>query len=71
MGGNTYIIFKKIKKIIRYIFVDHFISARQPDIVVIDKNSSLITLIDVSVPADKHLSNKEEKKFSKYQDLRD
>ena len=52
------------------IFVDHIISARRPDIVVIDKCASLITLIDISFPADKHISAKEEEKLSKYQDLR-
>ena len=52
------------------IFVDHVISARWPDIVVIDKVSSVVTLIDVSIPADKHLTVKEEEKLSKYQDLR-
>ena len=52
------------------IFVDHVISARQPDIVVIDKVSSVVTLIDASIPADKHLTVKEEEKLSKYQDLR-
>ena len=52
------------------IFVDHVISARRPDIVVIDKVSSVVTLIDVSIPADKHLTVKEEEKLSKYQDLR-
>ena len=47
-------------------FVDHIISTRQPDIVVIDKCASLITLIDISVPADKRISAKEEEKLSKY-----
>ena len=46
------------------------ISARQPDIVIIDKVSALIMMIDVSIPTDKHLSAKEEEKLSKYQDLR-
>jgi len=52
------------------IFVDHLISARWPDIVIVDKVSSVITLIDVSIPADKYLTAKEEEKLSKYQDLR-
>ena len=33
------------------IFVDHLIYARWPDIVVIDKDASLVVLIDVSIPA--------------------
>ena len=40
------------------IFVDHVISARRPDIVVIDKVFSVVKLIDVSIPADKHLTVK-------------
>ena len=46
------------------------ISVRRPNIVVIDKVSSVVTLIDVSIPADKHSTVKEEEKLSKYQDLR-
>ena len=30
----------------------------------------MMMMIDVSIPADKHLSGKEEEKLSKYQDLR-
>ena len=52
------------------IFVDHFISARKPDIVVINNEAATISLIDVAVPADKHISAKEEEKLMKYQDLR-
>jgi len=50
--------------------VDHAISARRPDIVIVDKVSSVITMIDISFPADKHLAAKEEEKPTKYQDLR-
>ena len=52
------------------IFVDHFISARRPDIVVVNKEAATISLIDVAVPADKHISAKKEEKLMKYQDLR-
>ena len=45
------------------IFVDHVISARWLDIAVIDKVSSVVTLIDVSIPADKHLTVKEEEEL--------
>ena len=45
------------------IFVDHMIYARRPDIVVIDKGASLVTLVGVSIPVDKHLSAKEEEKL--------
>ena len=38
------------------IIVDYMTSARWPDIVIIDKVSAVITMIDVSIPADNHLS---------------
>ena len=37
---------------------------------IVDKVSSVITMIDISIPADKHLTAKEEEKLTKYQDLR-
>ena len=52
------------------VYVYHMISARRPDIIVIDKAVSNVILIDVSIPADKNISTKEEEKHSKYQDLR-
>ena len=47
------------------IFAYHVISARQPDIVIVDKVSFVITMIDVSIPADKHLTAEEEEKLTK------
>ena len=52
------------------IFADHVISARRMDIIVIEKVFSVVTLINVSIPTDKHLTVKVEEKLSKYQDLR-
>ena len=52
------------------VYVDHMISARRPDIIVIDKSVSNAILIHVSIPSDKNISTKEEEKLSKYQDLR-
>jgi len=48
----------KCVKILRdfYINVDHLIAARRPDIVVIDKDTSLTVLINISIPADKNIS---------------
>jgi len=43
------------------IFCDHVISARRPDLTVVDKLEKLITLVDVSIPADKRVTEKEEK----------
>ena len=44
-------------------------STRRPDIVVINKVAGSISLIDVAIPADKHISVKEEEKLTKYQHL--
>ena len=52
------------------IYCDRVISARRPDITIIDKTAKLITLVDVSIPADKRVVDKEEEKISKYKDLR-
>jgi len=48
------------------IYADHFITARRPDIVVIDKDISLAVLINVSILADKNISAREEEKITKY-----
>jgi len=42
------------------IYYDRVISARQPDITIIDKTAKLITLVDISVPSDKRVVNKED-----------
>ena len=52
------------------IYCDRVISARRPDITIIDKAAKLITLVDVSIPADKRVTDKEDEKISKYKDLR-
>ena len=52
------------------IYCDRIINARRPDITIIDKTVKLITLVDISVPADKRIVEKEDEKVSKYQDLR-
>ena len=52
------------------IYCDRIINARWPDITIIDKTVKLITLVDISVPADKRIVEKEDEKVSKYQDLR-
>jgi len=37
------------------IFCDHIISARRPDLTVVDKLKNLITLVDVSIPSVKRI----------------
>ena len=49
---------------------DKKISARRPDIVVVDKNKIRTTLIDVACTWDKNVEDKEIEKVNKYQDLK-
>lgn len=52
------------------IYTDRVIQARRPDIVVVDKAARRVTLIDIAVPADKNVVEKEKEKITKYQDLK-
>ena len=47
------------------IFCHHIIRARRPDLIVVDKLKNLVTLVDVSIPADKRITEKEEEKITK------
>ena len=49
---------------------DKKISARRPDIVVVDKNERRTTLIDVECTRDENVEDKEIEKVNKYQDLK-
>ena len=49
---------------------DRVISARRPDIVIIDKKEKTTTLIDIAVPYDTRIEEKEIEKITKYQDLK-
>lgn len=49
---------------------DRVISARRPDLVVVDKTTNETTIIDVAIPNDTHIVEKEREKVGKYQDLR-
>jgi hypothetical protein len=49
---------------------DRVIQARRPDIVVVDKHKKSVTIIDIAVPNDTNINDKEEEKIMKYQDLR-
>ena len=48
---------------------DHVITARRPDIVVKDKMMGHTWLIDVAVPGDERIKEKDVEKIDKYQDL--
>jgi hypothetical protein len=49
---------------------DHHITARRPDIIVVDKKKKETLIIDVAVPEDRNICDKEKEKITKYQDLR-
>ena len=49
---------------------DHVIEARRPDIVVVNKQEKKCTIIDIAIPADKRIGEKEIEKIEKYQDLK-
>ena len=48
---------------------DHVIEHRQPDIIVVDKDNKRALLIDIAVPADARVEEKEQEKMDRYQDL--
>ena len=49
---------------------DRVIPARIPDLIVVDKHEKKATIIDVAVPMDRNINNKEQEKVQKYQDLK-
>lgn len=49
---------------------DRVITARRPDIVLIDKKERTVQIIDVAVPFDSRIVEKEAEKILKYQDLK-
>jgi hypothetical protein len=51
------------------IHTDRVIDARRPDIVVVDKLNSQTTIIDIAVPRNYRVKEKESEKIEKYQDL--
>ena len=49
---------------------DKGIEARTPDKILIDKKERKVIIIDISVPADVRIGEKEREKMEKYQDLK-
>ena len=49
---------------------DNLIEARRPDLIVIDKKEEKGIIIDIAVPADVRIEEKEKAKVEKYQDLK-
>ena len=48
---------------------DHEIAARRQDLVIIDKRDKSCQIIDVAIPEDNGVREKEDEKVEKYQDL--
>ena len=48
----------------------NLIDARRPDLIVIDKKEQKGIIIDIAVPADVRVKEKEKEKVEKYQDLK-
>ena len=46
------------------------IEARRPEIVVIYKKKGVCTIVDIAVPADRRVEEKEQEKVEKYNDLK-
>ena len=49
---------------------DNLIEARRPDLIVIDKKEQKGIIIDIAVPADVRVEEKEKENVEKYQDLK-
>lgn len=49
---------------------DNTISARRPDIILVEKKSKKCLIIDIAVPVDKNVTVKENEKIDKYDDLK-
>ena len=49
---------------------DNLIEARRPDLIVIDKREQKGIIIDIAVPADVRVQEKEKEKVENYQDLK-
>ena len=52
-----------------YIYTDHLISARRPDLIIINKKKRNCKIVDFAVPADHRIKLKECEKKDKYFDL--
>ena len=49
---------------------DHIIEATRPDIVIVEKDEKVCKIIDIAIPGDSRLVEKEREKVEKYQDLK-
>ena len=49
---------------------DHYIEARRPDILVVEKSSRKALIIEIASPGDRNVGEKEKEKIEKYQNLK-
>ena len=49
---------------------DHIIQHRRPDIVVVDKSNRKCQIVDIAVPGDRRVAQKEQEKIEKYAELK-
>ena len=49
---------------------DHVIQARRPDLILVQKETNKVSLIDVAIPWDSRVEDKSREKMEKYQDLK-
>ena len=50
---------------------DRKLLANQPDIVIVDKQKKEAVVIDIAVPRDSNIKNKEHEKLERYQELKE
>ena len=60
----------KIKKKNNNNNIDNLIEARRPDIIIVDKKEHKGLIIDIAVPGDVNVGEKEKEQVEKYQDLK-
>ena len=62
---------EKIKILWDYdVRTDHVIQARRSDLILVQKETNKVTLIDVAIPWDSRVEEKSREKIEKYQDLK-
>ena len=49
---------------------DHIIEARRPDILIVEKEEKVCKIIDIAIPGDSRVAEKEREKVEKYLDLK-
>ena len=52
-----------------HIHADHHVKARRPDLVIVNEREKTCQIIDVFIPVDTAVREKEKEKMKKYQDL--